>query len=34
MNLEKVKQDIYDLFDACLEEKGAIHQRLDLFIVP
>jgi phage-Barnase-EndoU-ColicinE5/D-RelE like nuclease3 len=22
------------LFDACLEEKGAIHQRLDLFIVP
>ncbi len=34
IDLEKIKSDINALFDACLEDSGAIHKRLDLFIVP
>lgn len=34
LNLERIQQDISDLFDACLDNQTTFHRKLDLFIVP
>lgn len=34
MQIEEVKQKIYDLYDECLDNLGQFHRKLDLFIVP
>lgn len=34
MQIEEIKQKIYDLYDECLDNLGQFHRKLDLFIVP
>ena len=34
INLEKIKNDIFSLYDECLEKTTPFHRKLDLFIVP
>jgi phage-Barnase-EndoU-ColicinE5/D-RelE like nuclease3 len=34
MDFEKIKHDIFELYDECLERKEPFFRRLDLFIVP
>ena len=34
VNLEKIKTDIFALYDECLETSIPFHRKLDLFIVP
>ena len=33
-HLEEIKQQIYDLYDECLENLTQFHRKIDLFIVP
>jgi len=34
MQIEEIKQKIYDLYDECLENLGQFHRKLDLFMIP
>lgn len=34
MDIEKIKLEIYALYDECLEIKTPFHRKIDLFIVP
>ena len=34
MDFEKIKENIFALYDECLETHTPFHRKLDLFIVP
>jgi hypothetical protein len=34
IDLDKIREDIYALYDACILNSTPFHQKLDLFIVP